>query len=301
MKKLIILFVMIIGFMFYIITPTYAYSDFELSLDIEDDNISYVDYHLYDTHHIVRTSKMNLELDDTFIWLVDDRNTLEDILLTTANAGISESNGIALFNGNTLVKFLSFQNVYKNYQLDDTLEKATIIYNIVENNEEIDHGDITSIQFYFYYNSNDVYGNDFMQYTLDENMTFFTNGQMVEMFSNMLNVKSYDDGVYDGKITYAQQIVPLIHLNGWDWYLENYSHYIGYHKGTTDITSKSYDLGATDAGYGFSFLGLFSAAGMLLNIIFTTEIFKGVTIGLFVLIPLLFALLGLFLRLRKGG
>lgn len=69
---------------------------------------------------------------------------------------------------------------------------------------------------------------------------------------------------------------------------------------TSYTYQQGYAIGYQDNS-PISFLGLIAASGLILNVIFTTEIFKGITIGMFILIPLLFAILGLFLRLRKGG
>lgn len=118
----------------------------------------------------------------------------------------------------------------------------------------------------------------------------------------------YNSGQYDiyhyGSAAYGfNQYESFDALNAIDKaHTFGFEEFTGFNK--TNETSFTYEKGYED-GYAdnspISFLGLISASGMLLNVIFTTEIFKGITIGLFVLIPLLIALLGLFLRLRKGG
>jgi len=82
---------------------------------------------------------------------------------------------------------------------------------------------------------------------------------------------------------------------------EIYGYDIGYYDGNEDGYAFGYADGIDSVEGDFNFIALLQSTGALLTMIFTTEIFEGITIGLFILIPLLLALLGLFLRLRKGG
>lgn len=262
MKKIIFLFAILIAFTFVIIKPTYAYTAPPNSVNL---STTIIDVGL-DTEHISFTKN-------------NGDYGLNGLVIYGLYAYADSLNS---FDYYTWSVQQNPNGIFKIYVSGVELSTDSPIYYVRLNYT----GNISTSFIYFF----DLAFN-ILYTTSCDNVNSTWTFERMKVSDNI--IKELNDAYNNGK------------ADGIDKGFEdakNYYHQNGF--GSLDSTSFSYDAGYAEASLNLSpisFLGLISAAGMLLNIIFTTEIFKGITIGLFVLIPVLFALLGLFLRLRKGG
>ena len=262
MKKIIILFAIIIAFMLYIITPTYAYTSPPNSANLS-------------------TTIIDVGLDKEHISFTKDNG----------DYGLS---GLVIYG---LYAYAESLDTYDYYTWAVVQDESNPFKIYVSEVEQVTETPIYYVRLNYTGSSSTSYISFFdkafnqlftiVASNVNSTWTFERMKPVDDVLQQITNAynSGYDDGIDDA----YEDAMYYYHENGF---------------GSLDSTSFSFDAGYGEAELNLSpisFLGLISASGMLLNIIFTTEIFRGITIGLFILIPLLFALLGLFLRLRKGG
>jgi len=353
MKKIVVLFAVLIAFMFYAITPTYAYTptipnyntlytytDAVYTDDIYQSNFI-VDQNWFnedDSIYNLRYSGRYRQDEPIYLYVIIDYQVLNSLYNPTGD-DVSEHINIRIYEDTksldlvddtldyyigtvdvgdltdyALTKFgyivryhiwfeQEMRTTLNDYRISITFDSG-VIGTWTDTNAKIKYGvgNIVVSNDNNYTAENIYTGNYYNQYfSMDEYNQGFKDGKIVGKEAGYW--EGANDVVYNGSesVGYANPQSSYDSIEGYnnarDYFFNN-----GF--GIDDNRSFSYEAGFIAGEQTVSpitFVGLISSAGMLLNIIFTTEIFKGITIGLFVLIPLLFALLGLFLRLRKGG